>query len=893
MSWIRRISNVLRSNRHSRDLDRELEFHLAERIDELVADGMTRRDAVAEARRRFGNYGAQKERTRDADVLAWVDSLVNDVRYAVRALAHSPGFALVAILSLALGIGANTAIFSLVNAVMLRALPVSHPEELVQITLGDGGGTLTNPIWEQIRDRQTTFAGALAYSSFTQFNLVGGGEARLATGSMVSGDYFHLLGIRPAAGRLLSTADDQRGCAPTAVLSYAFWQNAYGGDASVVGKTIALGSHPVVIVGVTESGFTGLDVGRATEIFAPLCADLVLRGSNDALDGRSHWWLSVLARTKPDVTPARARVELNTIAPGIFDATTPQDWRAEQQLRYRRKGLGVAPAQTGLSSIRSEYRVALMTLMVIVGLVLLIACANVANLLLARAAARQREFAIRVALGAARSRVIRQLLTESLLLSTIAALLGLVVARWGSRLLVAFLSPTTRPIFLDVGLDVRVLGFSTAVAVLTGLAFGLTPAWRAARVHPNAALKANARGIVEGRSRLSLGAMLVVAQIAISLTLIVGAGLLLGTFRKLSKVDAGFRADEVLLVSMNRRPTAKGDSQPSPFTEVLQRARSIPGVASASLSSLTPLGHSTWNEEMLVDGFAPKSADDAVAFFNAVSDGYFHTLTTPLLAGRDFTAEDRAESPKVAIVNETMARRFYGTPNPVGRTFSYRAGKGSAGPFQIVGVVKDAKYESLREDILPTAFVPAAQDRASANTMNLELRVAGGSALSVAPDVKALLHDVDPLTSLTLTPFAMQVDNSLTRERLLAVLSAFFGGLALLLATMGLYGVMSYRVARRRNEIGIRMALGAGQRRVAAMVLGEVSAVVCLGLVLGVALALAMTRLLAAFLFGVGATDPATFVGSAALLACVALLAAYLPARRASRVDPMSALRED
>jgi putative ABC transport system permease protein len=892
MSWARRLFNVLRSNRHSRDLDRELEFHLAELVDELVAAGMTPRDAAAEARRRFGNYGVQKERTRDIDILAWLDSIVDDLRYAVRALAHSPGFALVAILSLALGIGANTAIFTLVNAVMLRSLPVTNPDELVQITMAKDGGTFTNPIWEQLRDRQTVLAGALAYSSFTRFNLAAGGEVQMATGNLVSGDYFHVLGVRPSVGRLLSIADDQRGCAPIAVLSYAFWQMAYGGDPNVVGKMIPLDSHPFRIVGVAQEGFTGLDVGRATQVFAPLCADLVLHGPGSGLDRRGNWWLYVLGRPKPGVTTAQVRAGLGVLAPTIFEATTPPNWRPNEQRDYRSRTFDITPAATGLSSVRNQYRLALMTLMVIVGLVLLIACANVANLLLARAAARQRELAIRVALGAARSRVIRQLLTESLLLSLSAAAVGLVFARWGSRLLVAFLSPAGRPIFLDLGLDTRVLGFSTVVAVLTGLAFGMAPAWRAARLHPSTALKANARGVIEGRHRFSLGTALLVAQVAISLTLLVGAGLLLGTFRRLETVDAGFRADDVLLVSMSRSTLRGGAPLSNQFTEALTRAQAIPGVTSASLSTLTPLGNSSWNEDMLIDGFTPTSEDDGIAFFNSVSPGYFRTLETPLLAGRDFNTDDRSGAPQVAIVNETLARHFYRTTNVIGRIFRYQAGTTIHGPFQIVGVVKDAKYQTLREETLPTAFVPVAQDSSLGSTMNLELRVSG-AAMSVAPRMKALLHDIDPAISLSLTPFATQVDNSLTRERLLATLSAFFGGLALLLATMGLYGVMSYRVARRRNEIGIRMALGAGERRVARMVLGEVTAVVCVGLALGVALAGALTRLLGAFLFGVGATDRATFAGSMALLAIVALLAAYLPARRASRVDPMAALRDD
>jgi putative ABC transport system permease protein len=897
MSWSRRLLNLFRSNRHSSDLDRELAFHLAERIDDLEAAGLSHEAAVIEARRRFGNYGRTKEHTRDADVVSWLDALAGDLRFALRALRHTPGFALVAILSLALGIGANTAIFTLIDAVMLRSLPVSHPEELVQVTMGERGPVFTNPIWEQLRDHQTAFAGILAYSAFNRFNLAPSGEVRAVAGSLVSGNYFAVLGVQPTLGRLLSKSDDVRGCPPLAVISDAFWRSEFGADPGALGKTITLNSHAFRIVGVAQSGFTGLEVGQATSVFVPICADAVLSGPNNALDRRTSWWLTVVGRTAPGASLERIRAGLIALAPEIFEATTPPQAGAEERQRYRKVTFDLKPAANGISLMRQQYRPALLALMAIVGLVLLIACANVANLLLARAAVRRREIAIRVALGASRGRIVRQLLTESVVLSVVAALLGLVLAQWGSRLLVSFLSPSNEPIFLNLAFDMRVLGFNIAVAMLTGIGFGLAPAWRSARVQPNAALKANARGVVEGQRGLSLGKALVVVQIAVSLTLIIGAGLLLGSFKKLATLDPGFRPSDVLLVSMSHppRPGSNVDMR-SISEEVLRRVRALPEVAAASVSQITPLSNTSWNEDMVVDGFSAKSEMDGVAYFNAVSDDYFRTLGTPLLAGRDFNQGDRLGGAKVAIVNETMARHFYKTTDPVGRTFRVRVGDRMEGPFQIVGLVKDAKYQTLREETLATAFIPLGQDTTIGGglnlDLNLELRTSGTGAIDL-PSLKKVLLEVDPALSLRFTRFATQVDDSLRRERLLATLSGFFGALALLLATMGLYGVLSYNVARRRNEIGIRVALGAGRRQVTTMVLAEVSVMVCMGLVMGLGLALGVTRFIASFLFGLAPTDAATIGGSMALLAGVALFAAYLPARRASRVDPMAALRED
>ena len=893
MSSLRRLINLLRSNRHSRDLDRELRFHIAERTDDLVAAGMNRALAELEARRRFGNYAGQKERARDVDLLVWLASFADDVRYALRSMRHNPALTIVAVLSLGLGIGANAAIFTLIDAVMLRALPVSHPEALRQLTMGERGQVFTNPIWEEVRDHQTVFRSLFAYGN-TTVNLSGVGEEHPAIGGLVSGGFFPGLGLAPAAGRLLGPADDVRGCPAIADLSYGFWQSRFGGDPAVVGKVVELSGHPFSVVGVAPRSFSGLVVGYATQIFMPLCAEAVLRGKGSSLDRRSTWWLYVMGRPKAGLTDVQARAGMLSIAAGVFEATLPPNWRTEDQQQYLRTAFDLAPAARGLSYLRRQYRTALIALMVIAALVLVIACANVANLLLARAAARQREMAVRVAIGAGRGRIVRQLLTESVALSAAGSLLGLVLARWGARALVALLSPSDSPIFLDLSVDGRVVAFGIGVAALTGLAFGLLPAWRAARVPPSGALKANARGTIEGggRGAMSASRTLVMAQIAVSLTLVVGAGLLLGSFRALATADLGFRPDDVLLANIYRPGTRTNDALLSLQRATLARLRATPGVASASLSNMTPVGGSTWNDELIVPGYASKSPDDAVSWMNSVSDGYFATVGTPILAGRDFGETDRPTSERVAIVSEAMALQYFKTRDVLGREFRVRQGNGESQSVQIVGLVKDSKYQSVREKPQPIVYFAMSQDTALSTRTNVEVRAPGGAA-AIEPAIKAALAEIEPKTTEAFVTFSTQIADSMKQEQLLAVLSALFGGLALLLAMLGLYGVVSYNVARRRGEIGIRMALGAGQRRVAGMVMREVGTMVIVGLVVGTGLAMGSTRLLSSFLFGLGATDRTTFGAAMALLATVALLAAYLPARRAAHTDPMDALREE
>ena len=893
MGWYARLRNLARDNGLSRDLDREMAFHIAERTDDLVARGMSLHAAEREARRRFGNYGMQKERARDANLISWLDTLAKDVRYAARTLRASPAYTGVAILSLALGIGANTAIFSLMDAVVLRSLPVRHPEELVRVKEGrsDGSDYFTNPIWEQLRDHQDVFSGAFAVGS-TSFNLADAGEERRAEGLWVSGDFFSTLGVRAVAGRTLARSDDFRGCPGVAAVSHSFWLNVLRGDPAAIGKRIALDGHAIEVVGVIDPGFFGVDVGRRIQVYAPLCSQALITGTN-SLDHRSTWYLRIVGRPKPALGLAQVRARLGSLSPAIFERTLPSGWSAEQRRDYLARRLDVSPSLAALSGLRRTYARALAVLMAMVAVVLLIACANVANLMLARATARQREMAVRVALGAARGRLVRQLFTESLLLSLCGATLGLLFARWGSHLLVTMLSTSERTVDLDLALDLRVLAFTTAAAIATGILFGLAPAWRATRVDPQTAMKAQGRGVAEGHSRLSVGKMLVVAQVALSLVLVAGAGLLLGSFRTLATLDPGFRTTNVLVIYANLRAGGrdKGDHH-AMQRHILDRLRALPGVRSASVSTLTPISGSMWNDAIVVPGFTPTKHEDEMVYMNAVSDGYFVTMGSELLAGRDVDSRDTPAAPKVAVVNETLAKRFFAGRSPLGQSFRLRHGDSLGDPIEIVGVVGDAKYQSLRHTVPATAFVAVSQDTAFGAYPAYELR-SDGDPIALAQAAKAAIAEVAPRASLQLTTLDRQVAESLTRERLLATLSGFFGVLALVLATIGLYGIMSYTVARRRNEIGIRIALGAAQTRVMRLVLGEVGRMVTLGLVLGAIGALGTTRLVASFLYGVAANDGRTLVASALLLGLVAGIAGFIPARRAATLDPMTALREE
>jgi len=824
---------------------------------------------------------------------------LQDVRYSLRQLRKSPGFTITAVLTLALGIGANTAIFQLLDAVRMRVLPVPNPQELAVVRplkpwrSGHVTGRFaysTNPQWEQIRAQQQGFSGMLAWGSET-FNLATGGEVRPADGLWVSGSFFDVLQVQPLLGRVLHESDDHPGCgAPGAVLSYAFWQREYGGDPNVINKAITLEGHPFPILGVTPASFYGVDVGHSFDVAVPLCSEPVIMGEHSSYNRRDAWWLAILGRLKPGWSLQKASAQLQAISPAIMQETLPPMYQAEGTKKYLALRLGVFAAANGFSNIRSEYETPLWLLLAIAGLVLLIACANLANLMLARASAREREIAVRLALGGDRGHLIRQLLTESLLLAFGGAILGGGFAQLLTRFLVHYLSSEDNSrIFLSLATDWRVLSFTTALAVLTCVFFGLAPALKATQADPARILSLAGRGLTAGRNRFSLRRGLVVSQVALSIVLVVSALLFAGSLRRILTLDAGFQREGLLVMDADFTQQALPPARRAAFAQLLlDQVKTIPGVTSAAETSALPLGGNWWNDRVVIEGEANEISVDMAN----ISPNYFKTMGTPQLAGRDFTAGDSHGAPFVAIVNQEFAKKFFNGQNPIGRTFKIDVNRGQPQPeYQIVGLVANSKYFDLREDFAPIAYYAAAQDlKPSADT---SIVIRSDLALdSLLTSLRRTMAGVSPDISIDFRVFNETVREGLLRERLLATLSGFFGALAILLATIGLYGVIAYMVAQRSNEIGIRMALGALPSRILKMIISEALRLLSIGLGIGLVLTLAVGKAASSLLYGLTSHDPFTLVMGSIMLAVVGVLASLLPAWRAATMDPMAALRD-
>jgi putative ABC transport system permease protein len=827
------------------------------------------------------------------------ENLLQDARHGLRLLLLNPGFALVAILSLALGIGANTAIFQLLDAVRLRTLPVQHPDQLAIVKIGNfdsASGSfssrypqITNPQWEQIRAQQKGFSGIFAWSP-EQLNLARGGEVRQANVLWVSGDFFDVLGIKPEAGRLLNASDDRRGCSGAAVLSDSFWRSQYGASSDVFQKSLTLNGHPFDIVGVTPPGFFGVEVGRTFDVAIPICVDPIVRGENAMQDGRTNWWLALMGRLKPGWTLDRATAQLEAISPALFEATLPPKFQAGDAKFYLAYKLKAFSAENGFSDLRSDYSNPLWMLLAIAGLVLLIACANLANLMLARASAREKEIAVRLALGASRGRLVRQLLSESLLLAVAGAISGILLARVLSRVLVTMISTQSDTMFLELSTDYRVLAFTATLAVLTCILFGLAPALRATKSSPASAMRASGRGLTANRERFGLRRILVVTQVALSLVLLVGALLFVGSLRNLMGVDAGFRQDGILVTNLSfDRLKIPANRRVEYRRQLVEKIRTIPGVVWAAKTNIVPLGGSGWSQSIYVDG----KKKGGSSLLTRITPGYFSMLGTPLVAGRDFDNHDVVNGVQVAVVNEAFAKKYYDGANPIGKLFSFEGDKGETPPvFEVVGLVKNTKYYELREDFKPIAFFPDSQDKEPGQYANIVVRADIPLAALIAA-VKRGIAEMSPDIDIDFRPFKTQILDGLLRERLMATLSGFFGALAAILAVIGLYGVISYMVARRTNEIGIRMALGANGGGIVRLILREAMLLLGIGLVAGAALALAAARTASSMLFGLKPYDPATLAFAIGTLAVVAIAASYIPARRAAGVDPMVALREE
>jgi len=828
--------------------------------------------------------------------------LWQDLRYGARMLRKNPGFTAVAVLSLGLGIGANTAIFQMLDAVRLRTIPVKDPQELALVQLADRTGwrgsqassypALTHPLWARFRDSQDAFAGALAWAN-NGFDLARGGEVRVARGLFVSGDFFQVLAVPALLGRVFSTADDRPGCGlPGVVVSHAFWQRELGGDPSAVGRTLKLNDHPVEVIGVTPAGFTGLEVGHAYDVAVPICSQAVLWSEGNWLDQGTVWWLTVMGRRKPGWTLERTNAQLSADSPGIFQASLPANYPPVNVKDYLAFKLKAESAGSGVSWLRSQYGDPLVLLLATAALVLLIACANLANLMLARATAREGEIAVRLAIGASRGRIVRQLMTESLLLAGAGGGLGLLLAGALSQFLLALLGTQGNPLFLDLEPDRRVLAFSMGLATLTCLLFGLTPALRATRVPAGEAMKGSGRTTTASRERFGLRQALVVSQVALSLVLLVGALLFSGTLRKLLAVDAGFRQNGLLITQVDfTRPKVPSERRVAFVRDLLDRVRTIPGVVSAGEVGILPLSGGGVSNNVWLEGSDPSIRLESN--FGWIGPGYVGTMGMALLSGRDFDDRDTTSSPRVAIVNQSFARRFGLGPDALGRRFRREATPSAPEQvFEIVGLVRDTKYYNLREEFRPIAFLSPTQSSDPDPFTQVVIR-STAPLTELISRVRSTVAEVDPAIGLDFRAFETTVREGLLRERLMATLSGFFGSLATLIAALGLYGVMSYLVVRRTNEIGIRMALGADGRRILALVMGESARLLAMGVAAGAGLALLAARVVGSMLFGLTPNDPGTLCAAIALLASVTAAASSLPARRAARLEPMAALREE
>jgi predicted permease len=894
-----------RRTRRAADLDEEIRGHLEMAARERIERGQATDDAERAARREFGNVGLIKEVTREMWGWTSVERLVQDLRYGARLLRRSPGFTIVAVLSLALGIGANSAIFSLINAVLLKTLPVGNPEQLVLFAIvspRDTDVSFSYPAYDDYRNLNAVFDGVAASGGTNRMTMVvhepgASAEFEPVRAEKVSGNFFSVLGVGAVAGRTLTEADDRPGDArAVTVISYGFWNRRFGLDPSVVGKPITLGDLPFTIVGVAPPGFSGFEIGTKPDLWWPLQMETRFAPGTD-MNQRGWTWLRLMGRLRPGVSVAQARAAVNEpfqreLAETLRrrEANNNKRLTVAQRNEVLEQRLELQPGQTGWTKLRSQFQQPLLIVMTVVGLVLLVACANVATLLLARAAARHKEIAVRVALGASRARLVRQLLTESVLLAGMGGVLGLIVARWGAGLLLAYV-PNARWTSLDLDPDARMLGFTMVVSLLTGILFGLAPALRATTLALTPALKEQTSA---SGSHLTLNKMLVVSQVALSLFLLIGTGLFVRTLQNLRSVDLGFRPDPVTMFSLDTGRGYDAARRAALYQRVLERLEAVPGVQVASLSAFGLLTGNSYGQRVLVEGYTPQPDENMSCSGMVVGPKFFETMGIPILRGRGFDTRDhqavlegQSRAPRAAVINQTMARYFFGDADPIGRRFA-TPGKPND-PIEIVGVAKDTKYRTVREQTPRAFYLPSL----SSQGVVFEVRTAGRLA-GIGEIIRQTIRTLDPRVQVSeIRTMRDVVDESLVRERFLVTLSSFFSLFALLLASIGLYGVMSYSVARRTSEIGVRMALGATEDVVLWLVLRETLGMVLLGIAIGVPLALASTQLVSSLLYGLAATDPATMTVATLVLLTAAALAAYLPARRAARVDPIVALRSE
>lgn len=900
----RRIRMFFHRDELYRDLDDEMRLHLELRRQQQVDRGLTPASAARAAHLKFGNTARIKERS----LMAWgsetLESFFSDIAYGTRALLRSPVLTMVALASLALGIGANSAIFSLLDAVLLRSLPVQNPQQLVLLGTGDSSGIGKNfvmtelysyPFYRQLREKNSVFSEVAAIFSMTDdvhgyvLNSQGqsSADSELMHVNLVSGTYFPMLGVPAALGRTITEADDNsQGNHPVVVLSHGFWKRALASDPNVLNRKIKLGTTIFTVVGVAPAEFFGTRVGESPDMWVPMSMTKSVPPGWDTYDKDFTQSLNVMGRLKPGVSLAQATANVNLLLQEITRGFPDADLSQKNLEKLTKTHVPLTPMANGLSWIRQQFSEPLQILMAIVALVLLIACANIANLLLARSTARARELAVRQALGAQRSRLIRQLFTESLTLALIGGLLGIGFALIANRFLLRMVSGGPDVLPLDIGLNLRLLAFTFAVTIATAILFGTIPAFRATRLHLTDSLK-DGRGPASAGARNSLGKVLVVSQVALSLILTVGAGLFLRSLVNLNHIDPGFNREDVLRLQVETDALGYKDDDPrlnALYQQIENRVSALPGVKAASFSAFT-FHEGSWSSSVLVPGMP--NNEDITVHQNVVGNGYFKTMQIPLIAGRTFSTTDTATSQRVAVISEHIAKTLFPPGNPIGRHF--HLGDHKDDDYEVIGIVKDTKFNTLQEQPENVNYLSYVQRPWGFG--DFEVRYTGDFA-AISSLVQQTIKSVNPSLRIShVTTLDEQVARSMTNERLVAQLSAFFGLLAVFLSAIGIYGLMSYVVSRRTNEIGIRMALGAARANISWMVMREILLLVSIGIAIGIPIALAGDRLVTNMLFGLKGTDPLSMIAAVALLVLVGSIAGYLPAKRASKIDPMKALR--
>jgi predicted permease len=904
MDWLRelarRVGMLWHRDRTATDLADEMQLHLDLRQEQQIEDGLSPGDARAAAHRRFGNPMLLREQSYRAWGWSWLESLAQDILYGLRAMLHSPGITLVALLSLALGIGANTAIFSLMDAVMLRSLPVKNPQQLVLLgTANDRGfengfdvtDLFSYPVYRQFQQRNhvlSQLAAVLSTSRTIHGYIEGHNAAEPISVELVSGTYFSTLGISAMLGRTIAEADDHTaGASPIAVISYSWWKHKLSGDPAALGRTIRLNQTTFTIVGIAPPEFFGTEVGESPDIWAPVSMLGAITPHSTAYSDDLEQCLLLFGRLKPGITLAQAATEINLlrqqILPNLPDARmTPSRWHDLKSTH-----IPITPMARGFSGLRDEFSEPLKVLMGIVGLVLLIACANIANLLLARSTARARELAVRQALGANRFRLIRQLFTESLLLAAAGGVLGIVLAQPAMRLLLHLVSRDNEAIPLHVSLSTSTLLFTLGITVLTALAFGVVPAFRAVQFDLTRSLK-DARVTAGTGGRNLLAKALVISQVSFSLVLVVAAGLFLHTLVNLANVNTGFNKQNVLRLDIDAISAGYSETDPRLlplYRQIEEQVSALPGVRAASFSSFVFYEGAWFGGVSLPDGSTPLHD---TSLHNVIGNGYFQTMQIPLLAGRLFGPQDTATSQKVAVISERMARALFPKGSPIGRHYIIGDPK-NGDEREIIGVVGDVKFEGIDQPVSPIDYIPDVQHPAILR--DFEVRYTGDCG-AIAAAVQRAIHQIDPHLPISrVTTLDEQVARSYTDQRVVAQLSTFFGLLAVFLSAIGIYGLMSYVVSRRTNEIGIRMALGAERMHVRWLVMREILILVVIGIAIGVPAVLLSSKLVTHMLFGLSGSNAANLLAAIGIMLAITALAGYLPARRASRVDPMVALR--